>query len=295
MSTAQTLALEAIADGAVEGTPVILLTGLGQQAIDWPETLLAPLLAAGYRLIRPDNRDAGLSPLCGPAVMGDLALADFPDERPLSEPPAYRLGEMAGDVTTLMDRLRLDKAHLIGYSMGGMIAQLVAAQSPDRVRSLTSLMSTAGQDWIICEPQARLAMARSIVGETALPARIAAYVTDHDVFAGPAYPIDMAALRRHAEVAVTRSYRPAGIWRQIRAVRGSGGRQDLLRRITAPTLVLHGDADRCIALSQARDMPKIVTRCEMEILPGAGHDLHPILAAQIAPMILRHLSRADAG
>jgi len=294
LTFAQALPLHAVIGGTDDGIPIILLTGLGQQAIDWPDGFLSALAIAGYRLIRPDNRDAGLSPACGPEMIDSLTIDDFPDAGPLRTPPVYRLQDMAIDVIGLMDRLQLGRVHLIGYSMGGMIAQIVAARYPERVLSLTVLMSSAGQEWIDCQDIARMAMARTIVAEKDAAARIAAHIADHAVYTGSAYPIEVDRLQMHAAAAIGRSYRPAGIWRQACAIRGSGDRRDLLRRITAPTLVLHGDEDRCIALAQAREMLNLVAGCDMQVLPQAGHDLHPALAMKIVPKLLRHLEGADA-
>lgn len=285
--------LHAITDGPKTAKPVLLLTGLGQQAIDWPSILSDLLLAEGYRVIRPDHRDAGLSPLCGAAVLEDLTTADFPDAGELLQPASYRLPDMARDVLHLMDRLHIGRAHLIGYSMGGMIAQILAATAPQRVLSLTSLMSSGGQDWIDCAPAAYAAMARSICAVTGEAERVQRYVQDALVFAGPDFPVKLDVLSAHAPLALARSYRPAGIWRQALAIRDSGDRRALLQTIAVPTLFVHGDADICIAPIQAAEGHGLVRDSVFLTIPGAGHDLHPDLIPLLAATLSRHLRDAD--
>ncbi len=277
--------LHAILDGPKDAAPVLLLTGLGQQAIDWPETLIDLLLSQGRRIIRPDHRDGGLSPLCGDGVLDHLTVADFPTANLPPCPAPYRLQDMASDVLALMDRLEIGAADFIGYSMGGMIAQIVAARAPQRVRSLTSLMSSGGQAWIACTPAAQAAMADSICAVADADERVRRYVSNATVFSGPDYPLDREALMSHAGMALARSYRPAGIWRQAQAIRDSGDRRPLLQDIQVPTLFVHGDADNCIAAHQAQEGQSLVAGSRLLLIPGAGHDLHPDLMPVLAPYL----------
>jgi len=285
--------LQAIIDGPRAARPVLLLTGLGQQAIDWPGNLIDLLLTQGYRVIRPDHRDAGLSPLCGAAVADYLASTDFPDASEVSQTGPYRLFDMAGDALALMDRLEIDAAHLVGYSMGGMIAQILAATSPRRVLSLTSLMSSGGQPWIACSAAAHAAMADSICAVADERERIRRYVENALVFAGPGFPIDINALTSHAGMALARGYRPAGIWRQALAIRHSGDRRALLQTITTSTLFVHGDADTCIQPSQVLEGHALVRDSKLMMIAGAGHDLHPDIIPLLSGLLSLHLSAAD--
>jgi pimeloyl-ACP methyl ester carboxylesterase len=289
----RTVPLQAIIDGPKAARPVMLLTGLGQQAIDWPGNLIDLLLTQGYRVIRPDHRDAGLSPLCGAAVVDYLVATDFPGANGVSQPGPYRLFDMAGDVLALMDRLDIAAAHLIGYSMGGMIAQIVAATAPQRTLSLTSLMSSGGQPWIACSAAAQAAMADSICAVVDERERIRRYVENALVFAGPGFPIDIKALTSHAGTVLARGYRPAGIWRQALAIRHSGDRRALLRTITTPTLLVHGDADTCIQPSQTLEGHALVRDSKLMMIAGAGHDLHPDIIPLLSGLLSRHLSDAD--
>jgi proline iminopeptidase len=288
-----TLSLHAIIDGPQTARPVLLLTGLGQQAIDWPDNLIDLLLAQGYRVIRPDHRDAGLSPLCGEAMMAHLTVADFPTAGALLQPATYRLVDMAQDALALMDRLDIDAAHLIGYSMGGMIAQVLAATAPQRVLSLSSLMSSGGQDWIDCTPFAHATMARSICAVVDDRERVQRYIEDALVFAGPGFPIDRDTLVAHARQSLDRSYRPAGIWRQALAIRDSGDRRSLVEVIAVPTLFVHGDADNCIAASQAMEGHALVKNSRWLTIPGAGHDLHPGVVSLFSATLTQHLETAE--
>ncbi|HWT97043.1 MAG TPA: alpha/beta fold hydrolase [Terriglobales bacterium] len=283
---ANTVPLHAIIDGKRGGPAVLLLTGLGQQAIDWPDNFVASLVEQGCHVVRPDNRDAGLSPLCGPAEIADLTAADFPLDAAVTPAPIYRLQDMAGDVLALMDRLDIAAAHVVGFSMGGMIAQLLAATAPRRVLSLTSLMSSGGQPGVESRPEAWHAMARSICAVADPRERLRQYIVDAQIYTGPAYPHEPDMLRWHAEAILERGYRPAGIWRQALAVRHAGDRRDLLRGISVPTLVVHGSEDNCIALHQAEEGHRLIAGSRFLLLEGAGHDLHP----QLIPLILPALT-----
>ncbi|HVI89974.1 MAG TPA: alpha/beta fold hydrolase [Dongiaceae bacterium] len=286
--------LHAIIDGRRSGRPILLLTGLGQQAIDWPDDLVSWLVEQGCYVVRPDNRDAGLSPLCGPAEIADLTVADFPLDAAAAKAPIYRLQDMAGDVLALMDRLDIAAAHVIGFSMGGMIAQLLAATAPQRVRSLTSLMSSGGQVLVQSRPEAWNAMARSICAIGDPQERLRQYVEDAQIYAGPAYPHEPDMLHRHAVATLERSYRPAGIWRQALAVRHAGDRQEMLRGITVPTLIVHGTEDNCIALDQAKEGHRLIAGSRFLLLDGAGHDLHPRLMPMVLPALKETLDMASA-
>jgi proline iminopeptidase len=286
--------LHAIIDGKRGGTPVVLLTGLGQQAIDWPDNLVSALVDLGCYVVRPDNRDAGLSPLCGPAEIAGLTAVDFPLDAASVPAPVYRFKDMAGDVLALMDRLDIAAAHVMGFSMGGMIAQFLAATAAQRVLSLTSLMSSGGQELVESRPEAWNAMARSICAVADPRERLWQYVEDAMIYAGSAYPHAPEGLRSHAQAVIERGYRPAGIWRQALAVRHAGDRRDLLRAIAAPTLIVHGTEDNCIALHQAEEGHRLIAGSRLLLLEGAGHDLHPDLVPLILPAMKETLGMATA-
>jgi pimeloyl-ACP methyl ester carboxylesterase len=268
--------------GPENGAPVLLIQGLGQQLIDWPEALVAAL-ARRHRVILCDNRDAGLSPLHGPAFDPALTAADFPTAAALSVAAPYTLQDMAEDARRLLDRLAAGRAHVVGYSMGGMIAQILAAHCPERVCSLVSLMSSDGAPWIQAAPAAHAAMARSITFDS--DERVDRLVEDAALYRGPHLAFDRAEAHRHIEASLDRSDRPAGIYRQALAMRGSGDRRALLRDIVCPTLVVHGTDDPVIAFAQGQAAASIIPRARLEQLDRAGHDFAPAVTDRLCRLI----------
>jgi proline iminopeptidase len=262
----------------------VLIQGLGQQLTDWPAELVAAL-AARRRVILCDNRDAGLSPLAGAAADPALRAENFPAAAGPDVDAPYTLHDMAEDARAVLDRLGIVHADVIGYSMGGLIAQILAARHPSRVRSLVSLMSADGARAIETTPAAWAAMARSIVCSGDLPARIESLTDDAALYRGPHLAFDRADMRRHIAAALHRSDRPAGIFRQALAVRGSGDRRDLLRRIACPTLVVHGSADPVILPEQGRRAAALIPQARLEMLERAGHDFAPEVTARLATLL----------
>jgi proline iminopeptidase len=277
--------------GDDRAAPVLLIQGLAQQLTDWPSELIAAL-AAHHRVILCDNRDAGLSPLYGPALDPALRESDFPTaDGPVSDAP-YTLHDMAEDARAALDRLGIAQVHVVGYSMGGLIAQILAARYPARVRSLVSLMSADGAPWIESTPAAWSAMARSITCGGDMASRLDMLTGDAAIYRGPYLGFERAEMRRHVASALQRADRPAGIYRQALAVRGSGDRRDLLRRIGCPTLVVHGAADPVIAPAQGRRAAALIPHARLEILDRAGHDFAPEVTARLATLLPAFLSQA---
>lgn len=261
--------------GPRDAESLVMIQGLGMQLIDWPDPLVAHL-ARSRRIVLFDNRDSGLSSTFGPprepdALRRAAALFDG-----AYEPQSYTLFDMADDVVRLMDHLDLASAHLLGFSMGGMVAQIVAALHPARVRTLTSLMSAGGEPWFDCTPEIRAALIRSMVGFPSLDDA----VTD-SVAAAPLYGVrargqSASDLAAHARRSFTRAYRPGGVLRQANAIRASGDRAELLRRISAATNVIHGLQDDCIPPRQAVRAAHLIAGSRLHLLPGVGHDLHDL-------------------
>lgn len=267
---------------------VVLIPGLGMQAVEWPEELLA-VLAARFRTVVFDNRDVGLSGRCGPEQDPSLGESDFPDWAPPSLAPAYRLFDMAEDVVALLDGLGIRAAHIVGYSMGGMIGQILAARFPQRVLTLTSLMSSGGEPWIRMTPAVQAAFARSIVALDDSQRRIDNLVEEMRVFLSPGLAFDPVEARRSADMLLARAYSPAGIWRQARAMRGSGDRTALLGEIRCPTLVVHGACDPCIDIEQGRNAGRLIPNASFVPLAGIGHDLSAPAIAQLAALLPAHM------
>ncbi|WP_374312515.1 alpha/beta fold hydrolase [Dongia sp.] len=265
-------------------TPALLIQGLGMQATDWPEEIIATLVAERPVLVF-DNRDSGLSQLFGRGSIETLTEKDFPGAEALTGPLAYSLSDMAEDAWRLLDALGISRIHLVGFSMGGMIAQVMAAVRPGRVASLTGLMTSAGQAWIESTPAADTMMRRSILLEGSQKQLADFMLAAEDIYAGPTLLPPEEARRRAIRQALARGHHPAGIWRQARAMRAAGERRSLLAAIVAPTLMLHGAADPVIAPAQAAAIKDILPAATFVELWATGHILTEANAAAIAAKV----------
>jgi pimeloyl-ACP methyl ester carboxylesterase len=252
--------------GPVNGDPLLLVMGLGMQMIFWPDELVTALTRCGFAVARFDNRDVGRSTHFSHAGVPSLiSLLAGPGGA------AYRLEDMADDAVAVLDALGWPSAHIVGASLGGMIAQTVAIRHPERVRTLTSIMST---------PSPRIGRPRlgalAVLGSR--PARSpeeagARTVRVFRVIGSPAYPRDEAWLRDVARRAYERGQDPNGARRQLAAILASGDRRRGLARLRVPTLVLHGGADPLVRLSGGYATAQAVPGARLVIFPGMGHDL----------------------
>jgi len=244
---------------------IVLIRGLGTQLIEWPSALLDGFVRAGLRVVVFDNRDAGLSGECP----GD---------------PPYRLEDMAGDVVGLLDHLRVERAHVFGISMGGMIAQHVALGYPSRVRTLISVMSTTS-DPSLPQPTAEM---RARLVETApdTEALIALNAENRAVFGSPGYPESLEERLAAARAAHRRSHRPDGVARQMRAVVADGSRRNRLQRLAIPTLVIHGADDALIPPAAGRDTAAAIPGARLEVIAGMGHNIPQALAPRIVELVV---------
>jgi pimeloyl-ACP methyl ester carboxylesterase len=281
--------------GDPSAPPLLLVMGLGMPAALWPEELLQALLDRGLRVIRFDNRDSGGSTRLvgarGMNVAGAIVRALL--RRPVPSP--YDLDDMARDAAGLLDHLGIESAHVAGISMGGMIAQVLAARQPQRVRSLVSIMSSTGN------PQRKVAFGKRWALQAILkpppPAGDIEAMVQHltrvfSVIGSPGYPIDPATVRPHFERVARRGLYREGTERQLLAILGSGDRRALLRQITAPTLVLHGAADPLVPLGAGLDTANYISGARMEVVPGMGHDIPIELATFMAARIAEHCRSA---
>ncbi len=290
--TANGLQLEYETLGDPKAPPVLLIMGLGAQLIRWPDAFCQGLLDGGYRVIRYDNRDIGLSSkLSGRAKLGQeaaRALLGLPGS------PPYTLFDMADDAAGLLDALCVPSAHVIGASMGGMIGQILAARHATRVRQFVSIMSTSGSRSL---PGPNLALRFQLLKPAPKhdrPARIRHVMNVMRMVGSVAYPRDEAALRAQVTRELERSDHPAGFLRQLAAILGSPSRLPLLSSIKAPTLVIHGSDDPLIPVAAAHDLKRRIPNAELEILPGMGHELPAALCAQVITRILKHLSNGPS-
>lgn len=291
ISVADDTRLHARLIGPAHRPALLMIQGLGMQATDWPRALLGAL-AAHRCLILFDNRDYGRSSLCGPAIDPTLRETDYPFAPIAPTEAPYSLHDMAVDALRLLDALRIERADVLGFSMGGMIGQIMAAQWPGRVRALVSLMSSGGQAVLPADTPGARALARMIV-HVPDRARLIRLMTDAQrLWSGPHHAIAAKAVARHLELGYRRCYRPAAIHRQAVAYASAGDRSDLLRRIRCRSLVIHGAADPVIPLSFAEAAARLIPGSHMLTLPDGAHDLHPALLPRLSAAILAHLGTA---
>lgn len=272
------------------GDPAILLiAGLGVQRIRWAVSFCEDLAARGYRVIRFDNRDAGCSTHfrhCTPPDFGALAAALMAGRRP--EVP-YTLAHMAADAIGLLEALAIDRAHVVGLSMGGMIAQIMASEHPERVLSLTSIMSGTGNPALPqAEPDVMALMMRPapdpVSDEAGFLAHSLAFTRR---IAGPGHPVDAAAHRALVLEEVRRAYDPGGAARQIAAMAVAGDRRARLATIGVPTLVIHGADDPLIPPAGGADTAAAIPGAEFLLVDGMGHHLPATLHRSVADAIDR--------
>jgi pimeloyl-ACP methyl ester carboxylesterase len=281
-----TLCYERIGDPGAP--PMILIMGLGQQLLAWPDELCAALAASGFQVIRFDNRDIGRSwhASTPPPPMNQFVSRRF-------DPAQYDLRDMARDTAGLIDALELRPAHVVGVSMGGMIAQMLAAHHPEHVRSLVSLSSSTGArrtGWI-APSTLRLLMQPPARDRDAAAARAVAmfrHIGSHG------FPFDQEDVRERAGRSFDRDPRAAaGAARQLAAILKSGNRTRQLRQITAPTLVIHGDRDRMVHPSGGRATAAAIPGARLMTIPGLGHDLPAGVLSRLADLIADHAQAAD--
>jgi pimeloyl-ACP methyl ester carboxylesterase len=272
--------------------PVVLIMGFASQMIVWDEGFCRALAHRGLRVIRFDNRDVGLSTKVdhlGTVNLGAALIAQRLG-RPIA--PPYTLDDMADDVAGLLDWLGLASAHVCGASMGGMIAQTLAFRRPERVRSLTSIMSTTGDPAL---PQAEL-RARGVLLEPA-PADREGYA-EHAVkvwrtLGSPGFPFDQERVRERGRRAYDRGIFPKGIVRQLTAIIAHGSRRERLRGVVAPTLVIHGEDDPLIPLGGGQDTAHWIDGARLVTIPGMGHDLPLEVWPLVVDEISRHVRAAE--
>ena len=255
--------------GDAGGEAVLLINGLGSQMTRWPEAFCAPLVARGLYPIRFDNRDTGLSTWC--------------------EGQSYTVDDMAADAAAVLEAAGKTRAHIVGVSMGGMIAQVFAAAYPAKTLSLTSIMSNTGYPDL---PPPNVALLNTRPLDPADPGFIADTVARAEAIGSPGYPWPPGALAARARAEADRAFNPPGVRRQMDAVGATGDRRARLATITAPTMVLHGEADPLVPVAGGRDTAENIPGAELRIVPGMGHDLPPALYDIFIETISRAIERA---
>ena len=279
--------------GDAEAEPMLLIMGLGAQMIHWDDDFCRQLAARGFRVIRFDNRDIGKSSrLSGGKRLTAVELLKLKFLKiPVAAP--YKLSDMAQDVIGLMDTLRIKSAHLVGASMGGMIAQEIAITFPERVRSLTSIMSTTGNPKI--RPPTREASAILMAPPPATKEEyFVRFAQTWKVLRAGSFPEDEALDRSRAERTFERGLNPAGVGRQLRAILASGSRKERLRSVKAPTLVIHGTVDPLVRPEGGKDTAASIPGAKLLMVKGMGHALPIPMWPQIIDAIDKHAHAASA-
>lgn len=277
-----------------EGEPLLLIMGLGAQMTRWPEAFCDKLAEQGFQVIRFDNRDIGLSEKmedAGPPDMAAIVAAAVSGQKP---PVAYDLSHMAADAAALLDALEIERAHIVGASMGGMIAQLVAADYADKVISLASIMSTTGGRDLPPASPAAMAMLNTPQPNPYedLEAFLTRAVTSSRTIGSPAFPAAESEIRTRAEADFRRSYYPLGFARQYAAVLASPDRRAKLAGVKVPTVVIHGADDPLVPVEGGRDTAKHVKDAELVVIPGMGHDVPAPLYDTLVEAIVTNARRA---
>ncbi len=271
--SANGIALEVEDHGSPQGEPLLLIMGLGMQLLGWHEDFVATLVARGFRVIRFDNRDIGLSQSFHAAGVPKLAIESIRYALGLSVKSPYTLGDMAADSVAVLDALGIARAHVCGASMGGMIAQRLAANHPERVKSLTLMMTSSGSRRL---PGPSLKVRGAMISrpkDARVPSIVEHYVNLYGLIGSPAFPPGKDYLRERFTRSITRSYRPAGTARQMVAIAADGDRTPLLAGLRPPTHVIHGAADPLVPVPAGRDLAARIPGATLDVIDGMGHDL----------------------
>jgi pimeloyl-ACP methyl ester carboxylesterase len=290
---ADRLTLEYESLGSPADPAIVLVMGLGMQMIMWPDAFCEMLVAKGFRVVRFDNRDVGLSThldqLGAPNVT--IATLKYLLRLPIKSP--YLIDDMARDTAALLDSLGIARAHLVGASMGGMIAQNLAASFPAKLASLTSIMSTTGKRSLPPPTsQARRALLQPPAKRGDIEGATRRLMHVLRAIGSKTHPPEEGYLRNLCERHVRRSYDPAGVARQLIAIAASGDRTAAVRRIKTPTLVIHGDEDPLVRPPCGEETARAIREgggdARLERIRGMGHDLPVPLLPQLAEIVARH-------
>jgi pimeloyl-ACP methyl ester carboxylesterase len=273
--------------GDADASPIVLIMGLAAQMIAWDDDFCIELAARGHRVIRFDNRDIGLSTRLDHLGLPNVValLHDQMQGKPVSAP--YTLSDMAADVVGLLNALDIKSAHVVGASMGGAIAQTLAIEHPQRLRTMTTIMSTSGAPGL---PPPKPEALQLLLTPT--PTEQAAYyqrfLQTWKVLRGPGFPLDEARDLERAAQTFVRGLNPAGVARQLAAILASGSRGEALRAVRVPTLVIHGDADPLVPVECGIDVAERVPGAKRLIVKGMGHALPIPMWPQIIDAIAAH-------
>jgi pimeloyl-ACP methyl ester carboxylesterase len=276
--------------GDPDGEPLLLVMGLATQMIAWDEAFCAMLAERGFRVVRFDNRDIGRSTKLTAA--GVPRRVDLMVGRRASAP--YLLSDMAADTIGLMDHLGIESAHVAGASMGGMIAQTLAIEQPERLRSLVSMLSNTGSRWTGMPSRKAMAV---LLGRPprGRDSAIEQAVKTFKVIGSPGYPFEEERVRQIAGRSYDRGHSAAGVLRQLHAITASGDRTQALRSVRAPTLVIHGNRDPLVRPAGGRATARAIPNARLKLVDGMGHDLPRQLWPVFVEEIATNAARAGKG
>lgn len=286
--------------GAAGDPAVLLIMGFSAQMTMWPMSFVEGLVGRGFRVVRFDNRDIGLSSKLdekGPPDIGAAMTAAMIGQRYAGAP--YLLDDMAADAVGLLDALDIARAHIVGASMGGMIAQIVAAKHPGKTISLTSIMSTTGRPGLPAAAPEIMGALMTPPASSSREDRRKQFMTMFRTIGSPGFPATEAEIEALADAQVDRApYNPAGVGRQMVAIMSSEPRHELLAGVRCPALVLHGADDPLVPLEGGKDTAASIPGAELVVIPGMGHDfteaLMPQFLTHVGGFLSRVQSRAEA-
>lgn len=292
--TANGIEIHYEAHGDEAHPPILLIMGFGAQLTLWPDELVEALANHGFRVIRYDNRDIGLSHKFDGVKAPGLVKMTLLSKIGLTPKVPYTLADMADDGAGLLDALGIAKAHIVGASMGGMIAQHFASRHADRCLSLTSVFSSTGNPKL---PPAKPEALKALVTRPKSTDEEA--LVEHGMMlartiGSPGYPTADERLRERTRASVRRSFYPEGPTRHLSAIVADGDRRDMLETISVPTLVLHGEDDPLVPCEGGRDTAASIRGAKLKTIPGWGHDLPLELVDELADAIADH-AKANAG
>jgi pimeloyl-ACP methyl ester carboxylesterase len=279
--------------GSTDGDPLLLIMGLGAQMTLWDDAFCELLASHGHYTIRFDNRDVGLSTWFDDAGLPDMVqlMIGASSGETVSSP--YTLDDMADDAAGLLDALSIDRAHVVGASMGGMIAQAFAIRHPGRLHSLVSIMSSTGHPE---SPQAK----PEVMGKLMAPppetreGRIEQSLDLWRAIGSPGFELDEARIRERSGRDYDRAFHPQGTVRQMAAIVAGGSREENLAALTVPTLVIHGAADPLVPVAGGHDTAATIPGAQLRIVEGMGHDLPPGVWDEVVPVLADHTAKHDS-
>jgi pimeloyl-ACP methyl ester carboxylesterase len=295
--TANGIKIEYEEMGPKDGPVILLVMGLAAQMTLWPQPLLKAFTDAGFRVVRFDNRDIGLTEKFHGRRVVHPMLQIAAKVIGVSNLAPYTLHDMVADAIGLLDALKIKKAHVVGASMGGMIAQLMAGTHPERVASLTSIMSGTNNPRLPRPSRETLSLllaGGSPRGGASKEEILNRMIKVWDVIGTPESGADKAEFRKTLDAAVTRSYYPAGVRRQLAAIIATGDLRPYIRKIAAPTLVIHGSKDPLALVEAGIDSARNIKGARLEVIDGMGHDLPVKFLPRIGELIIAHARSAQA-